>query len=159
MSSNSANASSTLSAAAALISMWKSTLCVSIAIFASRNKLVCLRGAVLKFPISMRGKHLRCLLVPCFAGVGERPPARTRALGTALKLAWGGHDAYCVARNRVHPENVGLHKFLNGPRFRSAAGHQHDIRAKCPQFGGKDATIFGVDFDGAERLRIQCFPG
>ncbi|MBM2711681.1 DUF3102 domain-containing protein [Mesorhizobium caraganae] len=29
----------------------------------------------------------------------------------------------------VHPGNVRLHKFLNGPRFRSAARHQHDIRA------------------------------
>jgi hypothetical protein len=87
-------------------------------------------------------------------GTARRIPSRT-----ALNLAWGGHDGYCVARNRVYPGNVGLHKLLNGPRFRSAARHQRDIRAKCPQFGGKDATIFGVDFDGAERLRIQCFLG
>ncbi|RWP40167.1 hypothetical protein [Mesorhizobium sp.] len=39
--------------------------------------------------------------------------------------------------------------------------HQRKVPPQMPAttFGGKDATIFGVDFDGAERLRIQCFPG
>jgi hypothetical protein len=73
-------------------------------------------------------------------------------------------SSFCVAVLEIRNDEarpVSLHKFLNWPRIRAEVRHRHDIHAEAESnlFGGKDATIFRVDFCGVERLRIQCFPG